>query len=156
MTPTTLRDVLSYRNEDIISRFTDLFSVTEIEAEDIFEETRKFMFICREPGMFIPDELLIVDEMWHNFILFTKEYQLFCDKYFGGYIHHLPASKKEKLLQQQKNTADPESASQEFNERLVVVISTVYDKLGEETVLKWFRHYPERYNKDVIKNIRRN
>ena len=156
MTDPLLNEMISYYNEDVISRFTGLFAIEESEAEDIFHETKKFLAICREPGMFIPDELLIVDEMWHNFILFTKEYQHFCTQYFGSYVHHLPASKKEKLLQQQKNAADPEAASREFNERLAVVLSTVYDRFGEETVVKWFSYYPQRYSREAIKTIRRN
>ena len=96
----TLAELLQYKNDNVISRFTDLFEVSDTEAEDIFTETKKFLYISRQPGVFIPDELLIIDEMWHNFILFTATYQDFCVRYFGGYLHHLPASKVEKLEHQ--------------------------------------------------------
>jgi hypothetical protein len=33
----------------------------------------------------------IVDELWHEFILHTREYQHFCDKAFGRFMHHRPA-----------------------------------------------------------------
>ena len=72
-------------------------STAREEAEAIFTETKKFLYISRQPGVFIPDELLIVDEMWHNFILFTATYQEFCLRYFGIYIHHTPAAKAEKI-----------------------------------------------------------
>jgi hypothetical protein len=29
-----------------------------------------------------------VDEYWHQFILHTKEYMEFCQKYLGYYLHH--------------------------------------------------------------------
>ena len=33
----------------------------------------------------------VVDDLWHEFILDTREYQRFCDKAFGKYFHHVPA-----------------------------------------------------------------
>jgi hypothetical protein len=33
----------------------------------------------------------VVDELWHEFILFTREYQDFCGKAFGRFLHHTPA-----------------------------------------------------------------
>jgi hypothetical protein len=31
-----------------------------------------------------------VDEVWHQFILFTKEYNGFCEDYLGSFMHHSP------------------------------------------------------------------
>ena len=31
-----------------------------------------------------------VDEMWHTFILFTKDYARFCHDITGAFIHHVP------------------------------------------------------------------
>jgi hypothetical protein len=33
----------------------------------------------------------IVDDLWHQFILYTREYQSFCNKAFGTFLHHTPA-----------------------------------------------------------------
>ena len=33
----------------------------------------------------------VVDDLWHEFILHTREYQRFCDNAFGKYFHHVPA-----------------------------------------------------------------
>ena len=33
----------------------------------------------------------IADALWHEFILYTRDYQSFCDKAFGRYMHHTPA-----------------------------------------------------------------
>jgi len=33
----------------------------------------------------------IVDDLWHEFILYTREYQQFCAKAFGRFMHHTPA-----------------------------------------------------------------
>jgi hypothetical protein len=150
-----LTKILNYKNEDVISRFTDMFNVSDVEAADIFTETQKFLFICQLKGIFIPDDLLIIDEMWHNFILFTKEYNSFCMVHFGKYFHHLPATKKEKEEQKKKNEANPEAAKEEYLKKLEHLISTAYDHLGEETVIKWFRDYPTRYSKENIKALRK-
>lgn len=32
------------------------------------------------------------DELWHNFILHTREYDAFCRKAFGRFLHHRPAA----------------------------------------------------------------
>ena len=31
------------------------------------------------------------DDLWHEFILYTRNYQAFCDRAFGRYLHHTPA-----------------------------------------------------------------
>lgn len=33
----------------------------------------------------------IVDDLWHEFILDTREYEQFCAKAFGRFMHHTPA-----------------------------------------------------------------
>src|SRR5262245_926281 len=33
----------------------------------------------------------IADDLWHEFILFTKNYEAFCNKAFGRFLHHTPA-----------------------------------------------------------------
>lgn len=42
-----------------------------------------------------------VDELWHDFILYTKAYDEFCRKAFGCFLHHTPAA---VLSEGQKNT----------------------------------------------------
>jgi hypothetical protein len=35
----------------------------------------------------------VVDDLWHEFILYTKNYAAFCDYAFGRFLHHTPAVK---------------------------------------------------------------
>lgn len=42
---------------------------------------------CRFVSM--PSQL--ADDLWHEFILYTRHYELFCRKAFGGFFHHTPA-----------------------------------------------------------------
>jgi hypothetical protein len=32
-----------------------------------------------------------VDDLWHEFILYTKHYEVFCRRAFGRFLHHTPA-----------------------------------------------------------------
>jgi len=34
----------------------------------------------------------VVDDLWHEFILYTRNYALFCRRAFGGFLHHTPAA----------------------------------------------------------------
>lgn len=37
---------------------------------------------------------LLVDEVWHGFILHTADYHLFCKERYGHFVHHVPLSFK--------------------------------------------------------------
>ncbi|HTF82257.1 MAG TPA: hypothetical protein VL947_11040 [Cytophagales bacterium] len=150
-----LEKILAYENDDVLSRFMDMYDMDADEAQDIFLETKKFLYVSQLPTVFIPDDLLIIDEMWHNFILFTPQYHVFCKEHFQGYFHHLPASKKEKKERDKRRIEDPVKAKEEYLEKLKSLIETIFDHLGEETVIKWFQVYPQKYSKDAIKALRK-
>ncbi|UOQ70194.1 hypothetical protein [Hymenobacter cellulosilyticus] len=150
-----LAAILAYQNEDVISRFTDLLAVEEEEARDIFQETKKFLYLSQLTPAFIPDDLLILDEMWHNFILFTREYQDFCQAHFQKYLHHLPATKQEKAEQARLREQDPEQNKQRYLDRMEGLLEATYDHLGEDTVRKWFQQYPEQYSQARLLALRK-
>ena len=35
---------------------------------------------------------VVADDLWHEFILYTREYQRFCRRAFGSFFHHTPAA----------------------------------------------------------------
>ncbi len=149
----SLQAILAYQNEDIVSRFVDKYEVTEAEAADIFTETKKFLYLSHFERVFITNDLLIIDEMWHNFILFTHEYQQFCQTHFGGFKHHMPTPKVEKEARERRRLADQEGATQEFMNQLEWLMSVTYDHLGAETVEKWFDEYAEKYGPKQLKAL---
>jgi hypothetical protein len=70
-----------------------------------------------------PDHLLApaadMDEIWHNHILFTREYMQACEEIFGGYLHHTPAQSSRPEEKQRMEFAQEHTAElylQEFNE----------------------------------------
>ena len=65
-----------------------LFGCSESYRE-AFTELKKFLWLCAksdEQSALMVSKL--IDELWHQFILFTREYHDFCDRFFGHYIHH--------------------------------------------------------------------
>ena len=104
----SLADTLAYKNDHIIYKFLEKHDVSFEEAEDIFTETKRWLWyrgklihdaksnnkILKQSFIDIP--LLIIDEMWHTFILFTKDYRLFCQNYLYTFIDHNPTTKTEK------------------------------------------------------------
>jgi len=148
-------DYLAYSNQDVMFRFSHIYDLPEDEVLDLFQETKKFIAICTEKDIYINDDLLIIDEMWHNFILFTPVYAKFCERFFGRFVHHIPTSKKTREEHRKLLETDPERARREFMEREERLISTVYDLCGEDTVVKWFQEYPEKYTKAHIRSLQK-
>src|SRR5690242_4226486 len=77
-----------YEHEGVIGKFRDEWDVEEAEALDIFSEMKKFLYVSeyaqRQCVEFEIDEpILMIDKMWHHFILFTNDYEKFCSRFFG-------------------------------------------------------------------------
>jgi hypothetical protein len=63
---------------------------TKKQLSELIDEYLKFMRLMQLfPYLrFSPSE--IVDQVWHEHILFTREYRAFCKKHFGKYVNHAP------------------------------------------------------------------
>jgi hypothetical protein len=51
-----------------------------------------FRVLMRADGEDIAMPSKLVDEAWHEFLLFTREYAEFCQRAFGRFLHHQPAA----------------------------------------------------------------
>ncbi len=156
--PPSLSDVLTYRNADVINKFLEHFEMTFEEAEDLFNETLKWMWLCARdeiPPLFITHDLQILDEMWHTFILFTQDYAAFCDHYLGQFIHHAPTTKAEKVQAQQQCVEDPETFQRARRDELRTELTFIAKHLGSQTVLKWFVDYPRHYGPEFFERAAR-
>jgi hypothetical protein len=52
---------------------------------------QQYFRICVAAGdRFVSMPSQVVDDLWHAFILFTRQYEQFCRRAFGGYLHHTP------------------------------------------------------------------
>ena len=50
-----------------------------------------FLAYLQSGGRFVSMPSQVVDTLWHEFILYTREYQRFCAAAFGRFLHHSPA-----------------------------------------------------------------
>ena len=57
-----------------------------------FEELKKYLWMGRFGNLdeSVPMFSKTIDAIWHEWILFTREYTDFCQNYFGQYMHHTP------------------------------------------------------------------
>lgn len=78
----------------LIRRFCLEHQVTECDAKEVFQETKKFLVLCANDRTSAYSPSKKVDEMWHQFILHSRDYFRFCDL-VGGYIHHQPSQSRQ-------------------------------------------------------------
>jgi hypothetical protein len=78
--------------EGFLERLAEDRGWTRSRAELATGEMLKFLHACHRSG-----ETLVpsadVDEAWHLFILHTRDYQEYCEREFGGLIHHVPGTR---------------------------------------------------------------
>lgn len=136
---TKLDQALSYEylNQVKIRYLSEHPEISEDEFEwRLFELKRYFLLntIMKNTPMFS----MKVDEIWHEMLMFTKQYEVFSNKYFGKMLHHTP-------------NLEPEPAPQER-----ALFDWVFAQLFEITEYTWkawgsFFQYP--LDQTVLKNV---
>ena len=67
--------------------------ISENDQLRVAQALRDFFVVrLRARGGLIGMPSRVVDDLWHQFILDTREYERFCKLAFGGFFHHLPAA----------------------------------------------------------------
>ncbi len=79
--------------KEVVIRFAKDKSITITEASKVRDNFFQFISLTKISNNPISPPM-IVDEFWHKFLIFTRQYQNFCDKHFGHFIHHEPLSKE--------------------------------------------------------------
>lgn len=51
-----------------------------------------FLAYLKSGKQYISMPSQVVDDLWHEFILYTRNYAEFCRRAFGGFLHHTPAA----------------------------------------------------------------
>ncbi len=159
----SLTEALDYENEDvIISGFIERYQVSKQEAEDIFTETKKWLWLASKKSeindgkpLFIDSPLMIIDEMWHNFILHTSHYYRYCSEKFNKIIHHIPTPSNQKEAFKKAMKENSQKTLDTYAEQLDNQCDFIYDHLGSETLIKWYETFPEKYPLDRLKEIKR-
>jgi hypothetical protein len=89
------KEIINFQPPNLlIKRFCEDNQISEIEAKELFEETKKFLVLCalNKEVSYSPSKE--IDEMWHQFLLHSKAYHDFCSK-VGIFLHHEPSEKSE-------------------------------------------------------------
>lgn len=66
--------------------------LTQAQIRQVEDNLREYFHLCRVAGntmVSMPSQA--VDEAWHAFILFTRQYEEFCQLALGRFLHHTPA-----------------------------------------------------------------
>lgn len=149
----TLEETIAYRNDRVVNKFQVLYAVSRLEALEIASEANKWLWLNARlkqdrsqkvegaPRILVVHTgMVVVDEFWHTFILHTRDYEQFCREYLGTFIHHTPAA------------PDFQPLSLEETELQLRYICEV---LGEETMIRWYEEYPERYSAEVLTKLQK-
>lgn len=87
-----IEDVLAYKNEEVVARLVRDYGLTQDEAELLFEDTLRYLYLCATTDVGALAPSLQIDCGWHTFILYTRAYGAFCRKFLGKFVHHQPKS----------------------------------------------------------------
>lgn len=155
-----LESILAYQNHDVVLKFRKEWDVSPEEADDIFMETKKFLYIsskCQTEcfNITVHEQFMIIDEMWHTFIQFTDAYSHFCQEYLGGFLHHFPATNE--MRQQEIRHVTKLGLS--FNDYRADIyrkqVNKICSTLGINTVVKWYANYAVTYSIDNLNKLRK-
>jgi hypothetical protein len=143
-----LASVLRYRNARVLDDFLARYRLPRADAQELFDDVLRFLWVAERAAALGHESFpilrpqLLLDEMWHTFLLRTRDYERFCARYFGGFCHHLPAPKRGK---QTPLTRDD----------LARVLDLVVAELGMGVAVRWYRTYARRYPPERIDRLRR-
>ena len=92
----TYDKVMQFPLTDVVARCKKDHNYTNEDMELLERELRRYLYLCvtskNALGMYSKD----VDNLWHAFILHTREYYAFCQLTNGSYIHHEPVRENER------------------------------------------------------------
>jgi hypothetical protein len=140
-----LSELLEYKNAPVLKLYQQNYPENKLPGPEAFEEMLKYLWLTQKHEKDLRDNpdnpelprtcamlqsMREIDQMWHEFILFTHDYIEFCQKYFGLYLHHLP-----NIFDNMPLPRDEENAE------IARLLPYIYDNLGEETMRVWFSKY---------------
>lgn len=78
-----------YRHQGVIRRLRERHAISEAAAEEVFGDLMLYLRAgARSEAELVPSP--IIDDAWHLFLLYTRDYATFCADHFGRFIDHYP------------------------------------------------------------------
>lgn len=84
-----LASVMAYEHPELVQRFKHKLEMSDADAEQLFVDTKRYLYLCAISGKPLAPPAAI-DQGWHEFLMYTKDYQEFCLKHLGKFVHHTP------------------------------------------------------------------
>ena len=145
--------IMDYPMGTIMKRCQKDFGYDAHEIKILEKELKRYLSLViiersmnqQTSGMYSTD----VDNLWHTFILFTKEYTAFSETFTGKYIHHAPNIDDIDNPDAEKTEAEQKENAQKFK-----IFITNYEKfLQEKAHAIWFLDGHERAMKKKLAPI---
>ena len=143
---------LSYENRQLKLRIQKKLNLNQVETENTFQDLLRWLWLCgthrneieinntfkqQMPDLRMLDHFEPIDIAWHEFILMTKDYEQFCHKYLGRFIHHTPSRLN-------PHTLDRKNKGRIAGKRyLKHYLEFIYVELGEECFERWIYKLPK-------------
>lgn len=89
-----LSALLQYDCPSVIHHFCNHHpQYSEQDGRTLFKDLLAWMWLSQQRNKsdkktYLFGPLLVLDEMWHSFILHTRDYVNFSNQFFGEYFHH--------------------------------------------------------------------
>jgi hypothetical protein len=93
-----LKTVAEYDLWFVAERLRDKHALPPDHIPIAIEKFKYFIMlhIMGERSLYVPCNE--VDEVWHHFLLFTREYMTFCRRIGTGFIHHTPHTSRRPVM----------------------------------------------------------
>ena len=88
-----LRFIQKYKiPKPIMDRFKEKYQkLSTEEASLVNKALMDYFYLCNMAnGKMVSMPSRVVDDLWHEFLLFSSVYASFCKKAFGRFLHHIP------------------------------------------------------------------
>lgn len=156
----SLEEVLAYKHRDVVQRFLDSYPIEPADAEEIFTEVKRWLWLGgsrvrlhARRRLLVTPPMAALDEMWHCFVLYTQDYAEFCSRFFGHFIHHGPVTLAEKTRARRRMEKDPEGYARAFARQMEWQYRFIARQLGEETLRKWYIELPSKYPLETLRRL---
>lgn len=81
---------------------------SEARAGELFLEVKRYLALAAlRPEEEVPMFSTRVDQVWHEFVLFTREYAAFCSRHVGRFMHHSPLEAAAMALPEARQPPPP-------------------------------------------------
>ncbi|GKS05346.1 hypothetical protein PSTH1771_10040 [Pseudomonas syringae pv. theae] len=150
----SLDSVLEYENPQLVYYFSKVESLSVSKSSELFIDLKKWLWLCskldkKSVTVYLFEEQRLIDSYWHCFLLFSNDYIVFCNRYLGGIVCHLPNI---NIAQSAGLKADRELRL-EMKGNLALLkhsMEEVQRVLGVETMLRWYEDIPNWRKRSIV------